>query len=141
MSSTPILFQFDSQNAAALAQNMLEELGYRVSPHTNLKQPTLHVIVDRHDLTSALEIVQAYGGRLIEAEGSLSETAAFAMAYDPDSLIPIPAHFVNDDWTESEPAVSASDYVNRSSGAYNDEDVPFDPSGDNYNGFDAGLRF
>lgn len=140
MSSTPLCFQFDTQKEAILARDTLEEIGYRISGHSHAEKPVLHVIVDRHDLTSALEIAQAHGGRLVQAGDSPNETEGFAMAYDMEGMIPIPAHLVNEDPVESEPDVSASAYVNRSSGAYQDERELFDPSGDDINGFDAGIH-
>ncbi|UUZ82950.1 hypothetical protein LJK88_02755 [Paenibacillus sp. P26] len=111
-----------------------------MSLHTETEKPTLHVIVDRHDLTSALEIVQAHGGEYTEGPGAADEADTYAMAYDPDGMIPIPAHTVNEDWSDSEPDLSASDYVNKSSGAYGDENIKFDPSEDDYDHFDAGVH-
>ena len=141
MSSTPIFFQFATNQEAYMALDTLEELGYRSSLHTEMHAPTVHVIVDGNDLTSALEIAQAHGGQLIEVEGAPSEADAYAMAYDPDGMIPIPAHLVNEDeWTDEEPQTASSAYTNLSSGAYNDENAKFDPSGDDYDGFDAGLH-
>ncbi|CAG7649924.1 hypothetical protein ACFQI7_28535 [Paenibacillus allorhizosphaerae] len=139
MSSAPIFFQFETQESAHLAQDMLDELGYRVSFHQEA-QPILHVIVDRHDLTSALEIVQAYGGLIVEHEGSPGETSAYAMAYNQEDLIAIPAHFIGEEQEDGEPDLSSSEYVNKSSGAYNDANPPFDPSGNDYNGFDPGVH-
>ncbi|TVY10330.1 hypothetical protein [Paenibacillus cremeus] len=137
MSSAPIFFQFESRDSAALAQDTLEELGYQVSRHTETQHPTLHIIVDRHDLASALEIAQSHGGQLVELSGASGESETYTMAYDPEQMIPIPAHTVNEDWE----GLSASDYVNRSSGAYNDDGDPMlDPSGHDYNGFDAGVH-
>ncbi len=99
-----------------MALDTLEELGYKVSLHTETKSPVLHVIVDRNDLTSALEVAQAHGGRLLEGQASPSEISTYAMAYDPDGLIPIPAHFVNEvEPDEAEVHLSASAYSNRSS--------------------------
>lgn len=140
MSSAPLCFQFDSQKEAILARDTLEEIGYRISGHSHSDKPVLHVIVDRHDLTSALEIAQAHGGTLVQVGNSPNETEGFAMAYDMEGLIPIPAHLVNEDLIENEPDVSASAYDNRSSGAYNDKRELFDPSGDDVNGFDAGIH-
>ncbi|MBP1157563.1 MULTISPECIES: hypothetical protein [unclassified Paenibacillus] len=140
MSSAPLCFQFDTQKEAILARDTLEEIGYRISGHTHSEMPMLYVIVDRHDLTSALEIAQAHGGRLVQVGDSPNETEGFAMAYDMEELISIPAHLVNEDLVESESEVSASAYVNRSSGAYNDDTESFDPSRDDMNGFDAGIH-
>ncbi|CAG7635289.1 hypothetical protein PAESOLCIP111_03646 [Paenibacillus solanacearum] len=139
MSSAPIFFQFETAESARLARNMLDELGYRASLGQEA-QPLLHVTVDRHDLTSALEIVQAYGGLIVEYEGSPGETSAYAMAYNQEDLIPIPAHLVGEEPDADEPDLSSSEYVNKSSGAYNDANPPFDPSGSDYNGFDPGVH-
>ncbi|MGG2198039.1 MULTISPECIES: hypothetical protein [Paenibacillus] len=141
MTHTPIFFQFETNQEAYMALDTLEELGYKVSLHTETKSPVLHVIVDRNDLTSALEVAQAHGGRLLEGQASPSEISTYAMAYDPDGLIPIPAHFVNEvEPDEAEVHLSASAYSNRSSGAYKDEPAKFDPSGEDYDGFDAGIH-
>ncbi|WP_235941751.1 hypothetical protein [Paenibacillus puerhi] len=142
LSNTSIFFQFATNHDAYMALDTLEELGYRVSLHTETDRTVLHIDVERGDLISALEIGQAHGGRLLEADESPSETAAFALAYDPKGMIPIPAHLVNEDWEGpgDGPDTSASDYVNRSSGAYQDEHLSFDPSGDDYDGFDAGIH-
>lgn len=139
MSSAPIFFQFDSEETAALAQDTLEELGYGVGRHSETEKPMLHVIVDRGDLTSALEIAQSFGGKLIEQGGAPDESRTFDMAYDMDGMIPIPAHVVNEDWDDRYADVSASAFVNKSSGAYNDEGE-LDPSGDDYDHFDAGVH-
>lgn len=139
MTSTPIFFEFNTNKEAYLALDTMEELGYRVSMHTEKANPILHLIVDRHDLASALEIAGACGGNLIDTEQSLSEQQTYAMAYDSDSVIPIPAHLVNEDWTDSEPALSTSAFSNLSSGAYNDH-IKFDPSNDDYDGFDGGVH-
>lgn len=140
MSGAPIFFQFDSRRAALLALDTMEELGYRVSLHPETERPTLHVMVDRNDLTSALEIAQAHGGELAEGMGAADEHETYSMAYDMESMIPIPAHIVNEDWADSELERSASDYVNKSSGAYNDETGKFDPSDEDYDRFDAGVH-
>ena len=139
MSSSPIFFQFDSKDTAALAQDTLAELGYKAGRHSETGKPMLHVIVDRGDLTSALEIAQSFGGKLLEREGALDASRTFDMAYDMEGMIPIPAHLVNEDWDETYVDVSASTFVNKSSGAYNDEGE-FDPSGDDYDHFDAGVH-
>lgn len=141
MTQTPIFFQFATNHEAYMALDTLEELGYKVSLHTEMESPVLHVIIDRNDLTSALEIAQAHGGQLLEGKTSLTELSTYALAYDPDGLIPIPAHFVNEDEpAEDEAELTASAYSNRSGGAYNDEHARFDPSGEDYDGFDAGIH-
>jgi hypothetical protein len=140
MSATALFFQFATNHDAFMALDTLEELGYRVSLHTETDRTVLHIEVGGQDLTSALEIGQAHGGRLLQTDESPSETAMFAMAYDPDGMIPIPAHLVHEDEAGIQADTSASAYVNLSSGAYNDANESFDPSGDDYDGFDAGIH-
>ncbi|WP_281890248.1 hypothetical protein [Paenibacillus sp. YYML68] len=141
MSSKPIFFQFATDKDAYMALDTLEELGYSVSMHTEAKQPVLQVVVDRHDLTSCLEVSQSHGGCLLETHQGERESDVYALAYHTeDGMIPIPAHLVNEDLADSEPVTSASAYMNRSSGAYNDDHSEFDPSGDSYDGFDAGIH-
>lgn len=140
MSRSPIFFQFDSQDEAQMAQSTLEELGYQVNALKDTEKPLLHIHVDRINLASALEIAQAHGGRFTEREGAMGENDIYAMAYDQEGTISIPAHLVNEDRMEEQDARSASLFVNKSSGGYQDNQVPFDPSGDDYNGFDAGVR-
>ncbi|MCZ8523896.1 MULTISPECIES: hypothetical protein [Paenibacillus] len=127
MNSAPITFEFETRKTALLAMDTLEELGYRTALHDEPQKPLLHVIVDRGDLTSALEIAEAHGGRLLETANFPSEPAVFALAYDPDGGIPIPAHLVGADEYDVTAASST-------------EDDSFDPSGDDYNGFGAGIH-
>ncbi|WP_284643682.1 hypothetical protein [Paenibacillus silviterrae] len=140
MSSTPIFFEFETRDEANMAAGTLEELGYGVGLHDDAEKSTLHVIVDGSDLTSALEIAQAHGGRLVEHPGTLSEPATFAMAYEEQEMIPIPAHLVNEDWQDDQ--IQAPDYVMKDRGSYNDTDHedPFDPSRDKYDHFDPGIH-
>jgi len=61
--SQAIHFQFQDANSAFSAYEMLEELGYdlrfRGTTHTDIE-----IVIERSDLTSALEIAQAHGGLL-----------------------------------------------------------------------------
>lgn len=140
MSSAPIFFEFDNKQSAELARGTLEELGFQAGLHTETQHPTLHIEVDHSDLTSALEIAQAHGGRLVERYGGASEPDTYAMAYDEADYIRIPAHVVNEDWEE--------DYASREAGigteaVHSVDDAttqPFDPSGDDYGHFDAGVH-
>jgi hypothetical protein len=142
MSSAPIFFEFETRDEAATAKSTLEELGYQVGLHGDTAKPTLHLFVDGGDLTSALEIAQASGGRLVERPGTLTEAATFAMAYDDQDMIPIPAHIVNEFPEDEAIDTSSSNYVIKSRGSYNDTDHedPFDPSRDDYNHFDPGVH-
>ncbi|MBW7455496.1 hypothetical protein ACFOLF_25800 [Paenibacillus sepulcri] len=77
-----LLFEFADENDAALASNTLDELGY--APVLLEGKPNVHIQLDGGDLTSAIEIAQAHGGKLAVQE------------------IPIPAHMVNEDWIAKE---------------------------------------
>jgi hypothetical protein len=106
MDPSSILFQFEDRRSAYNAFDTLHELGYRPVIHTEADRHQLHIHVDHSDLTSALEIVQAYGGTFVEQQNSteapqLSEHQAMQMSYYPNEQgISIPAHVINEDWTE-----------------------------------------
>lgn len=113
--NSAIWFQFEDQQSAGFAFDTLQELGYEPTIHPGEQKPTLHIHVDRSDLTSALEIAQAHGGVLIE-QSDIEDGEAFNQAYRLDE-VNIPAHVVNEDWPEwyaghdAEAGVSAgSDY-------------------------------
>ncbi|OXM84932.1 hypothetical protein [Paenibacillus rigui] len=140
MSSAPIFFEFDTEQSAAMARETLEELGYRAGVHTEMKHPTVHLEVDHSELTSALEIAQAYGGRLVEREDGASELDTYAMAYDEADYIRIPAHVVNEDWDDSY-ATNEGAIGSEAVHSVDDEGKqPLDPSGDDYGYFDAGVH-
>src|SRR5688572_4151596 len=96
---TALLFRFATDDAAALASDTLRELGYEpVIQHGQ----DLHIHMQSCDLTSALEIAQAHGGRL-SVQSPLTEDTLFDSVYNTDSdSIPIPAHVVNEDWIAQE---------------------------------------
>jgi hypothetical protein len=105
MDEASIMFQFENRQAAFYAFDTLEELGYTPVFHTDEARPKLHIHVNQSDLTSALEIAQAHGGVFIEKQASekanMTEHQAFLNSYFPDGEgITIPAHVVNEDWTE-----------------------------------------
>ncbi|MBB6673263.1 hypothetical protein [Cohnella nanjingensis] len=87
-----LMFRFPQENNARLAYDTLEELGYE--PHLH-EGGRLHIHIVNEDLTSALEIVQSFGGELIE-QAPAEESAITSEAYGLD-CIPIPAHLVNED--------------------------------------------
>ena len=62
MPEPTIQFCFENQEAASNAFETLDELGYR--PERIGDGRTVKVYVNRADLTSALEIAQAFGGEL-----------------------------------------------------------------------------
>jgi hypothetical protein len=140
MNDTAIFFEFENERSALLAQDTLEELGYTTGFYTERERPTLHVQIDGSELTSALEIVQAYGGRLLERGLTDSEAAIFAKAYNEGDFIAIPAHVVNEDWNEQYATNSDAAASDKSDLRANEDDESFDPSGDDYGYFDAGIR-
>lgn len=144
MTGAPIFFEFENEKSARLAQEMLEELGYPTGIHDETTRPTLHIQVERNDLTSALEIAQAHGGSLKEMEGFATESETYAMAYNEADYIPIPAHFVNEDWEETyatnlDGGLPDTGAAAGESDSGNGAEV-FDPSEDDYSHFDAGVR-
>jgi len=82
-----IMMAFPDDAAARLAAETLDELGYEPCAHGNGR---LHIHVRDEDLVSALEIMQCHGGRIAE---SVPEDEA-------QNTITIPAHTVNEDWTD-----------------------------------------
>lgn len=141
MTGVPIYFEFDNEQSAQLARETLEELGYHSGLHSEMKLPTLHIEVDGSELTSALEIAQAHGGRLKEVEGAGTESDTYAMAYNEADYISIPAHLVNEDQEEAS-TTNANSFPGVGAGESDEGNgAPvFDPSSDGYNHFDAGVR-
>ncbi|TCZ77729.1 hypothetical protein E0485_09620 [Paenibacillus albiflavus] len=124
MSLGPILVQFREEDDTKLAMHALEELGYLAGMFDYGGKAALHVHVVNQDLTSALEIVQAYGGDLIEVNQG-EEAKLYNEAYNLDT-IPIPAHLVNEIGEDIDP--DSSDYVNTLA------------ADDAISGFDAGIH-
>ncbi|MDF2959037.1 MAG: hypothetical protein K0S39_772 [Paenibacillus sp.] len=142
MNAEAIFFEFDNTASAKLAQGTLEELGYKTGLHSELSRPALHIEVDHSELVSALEIAQAHGGRLIEHGQGVSETDTYAIAYNNEDFISIPAHVINEDWPENYATTANAGPADGTAGesdSGNGAEV-FDPSGDGYNHFDAGIR-
>jgi hypothetical protein len=146
MSDSPLTFEFDETRSAYLALDTLHELGYRPDMADGAAKPTLHIHVERQDITSALEIAQAYGGRLIDTdEATVGDAGAetYTQAYDLDEGIRIPAHLVAEDLPNEDAAV-ASDAAQQAQGAPIDGtdafSEGFDPSEETFDGFSAGIR-
>lgn len=93
-------FGFDKERDALLALDTLEELGYKPELLEG-ERTTLHIHLDDQEMTSALEIAQSHGGRLVDRQPTQSEPDTFAMAYDLEGSIRIPAHTVNEDWPDN----------------------------------------
>lgn len=143
MSHVPMIFQFQDRKSAALAYDTLKEIGYHVHRAEQADQAVVQVFVDHSELTSALEIAQAHGGDLIAAEAGTGENQEFGSTSENDrqqvvtggqlfntaygmDMVPIPAHLVNED--------SIADEMSSA------EAPDFDPSGDDYDGFPAGVH-
>ncbi len=137
MSESVIAFDFPDRRSALSAFDTLEELGYSpVYQHEKAgERPNVHIHLSRNDLVSALEIAQAYGGTLLEQQsGAVSESAVFSSAYSTDAVL-IPAHIVNEDWSEDYAAGSAEGAGHPLTGLSG-----VDPSPEAYDHFDAGIR-
>lgn len=98
MPTSAILFRFSDVQSAGLAFDTLQELGYEPVLHTEETPCQVHIHVDHSNLASALEIAQAHGGTLVEESG-ITPVDSLQNAYQLDA-IPIPAHIVNEDWSE-----------------------------------------
>jgi hypothetical protein len=99
MENMPIYFHFIHNKAALQAFDTLQELEFDVvflEHDHEAHLPTLQLNVNHHDLTSAVEIAQAHGGRIVEGKMAISESDVLTSAYGLD-YISIPAHVVNDE--------------------------------------------
>lgn len=101
MRQDALMLEFQDAHTAQLAADTYRELGYDPCDHGGGR---LHIHVRGEDLTSALEILQSLGGRIVESEPSHSADA-FNMAYSLD-VIPIPAHIVNEDLNSDSPQMT-----------------------------------
>ncbi|WP_261303818.1 hypothetical protein [Paenibacillus andongensis] len=135
-SFVPIFFEFEKERDALLALDTLDELGYKPELLGGEKS-TVHIHLDEQEITSALEIAQSHGGRLVERPQTESEPAVYAMAYDLEGSIRIPAHTVNEDWSDSYAEANVSSATDA---VPSEEEAAFDPSADDYNHFSAGIR-
>ncbi|MUT67777.1 hypothetical protein [Paenibacillus sp. NEAU-GSW1] len=95
--SSAILFDFADASSAAIACDTLQELGYEPMMH---EANRVHIHVEGADLTSALEIAQAHGGRLVE-QAAIGSEAVTDTAYSLNAIT-IPAHVVNEDWNAAD---------------------------------------
>ncbi|WP_276356703.1 hypothetical protein [Cohnella caldifontis] len=122
MNHDALMMEFPDERAAKLAEDTFRELGYDPYSHGGGK---VHIHVQNEDLTSALEIMQSCGGRIVEQARGEAE-ALTDCAYDLDA-IPIPAHTVNEDWVDA--YASGADTESLAGGALGydpEEDAPYD---------------
>ncbi|CAM4476807.1 hypothetical protein [Paenibacillus tarimensis] len=128
-----VQFSFVSSSEASMAYATLQELGY--SPVR--EEERVHVHIQQGDLTSALEIAMAHGGQLC-GQAAIRDNTVIETAYDIDA-IPIPAHTVNEDWTEAYAGdTPGNEELRNQSGAA--EDTDFDPDGGEYGFFSGDVR-
>jgi hypothetical protein len=123
MNRDALMMEFPDERAARLAEDTYRELGYDPYSHG---EGRLHIHVRNEDLTSALEIMQSCGGRIMEK--SPAETAEWTNSAYALDAIPIPAHTVNEDWVDSY-AASDGDGEAHAGGAPDlgpEEDAPYD---------------
>lgn len=106
-----LVFQFSDQPSAEQAFDTLKELGYK--PGLSRDNRFVQIQLESGDLTSALEISQAYGGMLAEEQGA-EQLALFQQAYsvregyeeglasrdDTEEALLVPAHLVTEDFPE-----------------------------------------
>ncbi|MFD0961468.1 hypothetical protein [Paenibacillus chungangensis] len=122
-----IMFDFSEGKSARLAYDMLNELGYDPVMHDETR---LHIHVEGNDLTSALEIAQSHGGRLVE-QRSMSEEDITSSAYELDSIT-IPAHVVNEDLIQAEDGDNGENVA--------DKVDEFLPDSESYNHFSGDVH-
>ncbi|MDQ0049389.1 hypothetical protein [Paenibacillus polymyxa] len=113
-------FQFRDPQQAAQACETLKEIGYSASTNGDTG---LNVHIENQDVLSALEICQAYEGSMIEVGTLFSKPDEYPglqgnigvhnPGYSPEDWI-IPAHTINEDWSEA--------YKNGSSQTYTTEE-------------------
>jgi hypothetical protein len=106
MNEPSIKMLFPNPRSAYQAFDMLEELGYRPEIAGEGDRPALAIHIEKHDVQSALEISQAYGGEMLEESehGSAHREAEYGD-------IDIPAHFVTEDFSESYAGGTADAYL------------------------------
>ncbi|CAM3057233.1 DNA/RNA helicase [Paenibacillus sediminis] len=131
MQETAITFQFPDPYSANQALDTLQELGYR-PVHASYGN-ALHVHMDHQDITSMLEIAQAHGGVIMNAQ-SLSQDNLLYGEMGVDD-IPIPAHVVNEDFSE----LYSSDKAEQSRGSNTDHDEN-NHFGESYGGFSGDVN-
>ncbi|WP_010272759.1 hypothetical protein [Paenibacillus senegalensis] len=119
----PITFHFDTAQAAEQAADTLQELGYKT-------KTALDIYIGRGDLTSALEIAQAYGGEISVSSHLNGHILDGGHKPAGDGEV---AWHENHAFESRQP----SDQIH----AYTDEeDKWFDPSEEDYNQFSAGIH-
>jgi hypothetical protein len=124
-----LVMDFPDEKSAHLAADTFGELGY---DPVRLEGRRVHIHVRNEDLVSALEIMQSCGGNI--AEQAQAETSALTnLAYGMEE-IPIPAHTVNEDWTDAYADGQPEKLAAQESP---DEEESFRPDDGSYSYFDA----
>jgi hypothetical protein len=68
MSSNPLFIRFPDRRSSFLALDTLEELGFNVGITNSPGEQELCLRLEKNDLTTALEIIQTYGGVIADPE-------------------------------------------------------------------------
>lgn len=121
MSHDSLMLQFTDESHSRLAADTYEELGYE--PHVH-GEGRIHIHVRQEDLTSALEILQSLGGRIVD-QTPAEERSIAEDAYCLDA-IPIPAHTVNEDWVDNEAYGTAESVQAVDLEPFPADDAPYD---------------
>jgi len=90
-----LAMDFPDEKSARLAEETFDELGYDPVRRDGRR---VYIHVRNEDLISALEIMEACGGCLTPAGREAADLADRAYGMEE---IPIPAHTVNEDWTDA----------------------------------------
>jgi hypothetical protein len=96
MREPTIRLQFGTLKAAYEAFETLQELDYRPELAEFEGRPAIDIQIENHDVQSALEIADAFGGGLAERD---DETPA-RIDFEPNDEVNIPAHAVTEDFSE-----------------------------------------
>lgn len=91
-----LVMDFPDEKSARLAAETFDELGYGPIRQEGRR---VHIHLRSEDLISALEIMQSCGGTIVQPAQDEASGLTNA-AYGLDG-IPIPAHTVNEDWTDA----------------------------------------
>ncbi len=106
MREPTIRLRFGTAKAAYEAFETLQELGYRPELASDDCGPELDIHIENHDVQSALEIADAFGGSLVEQ----GDKKPARIDFDPDD-VSIPAHAVTEDFSERYLSGASDDFL------------------------------
>ncbi|MCM3784878.1 hypothetical protein M3231_18070 [Neobacillus mesonae] len=137
MNEAAFIVRFQNEDKARKAYDMLMELGYKPNM---LGGGLMDCNIERQDVTSALEIIEAYGGEVQDDSNEQTHEALTPemnqMSDTEFAYLSIPAHTVNEDLDEDymsgySDSPYTDDVHNRS------EDSDFDAS---FGGFSGSVK-